>query len=52
VNAVSLDADSNILMTGYFNGTRDFDLGPLTDNHVSNGNDDAFAWKLMPDGYY
>ncbi len=53
VNSIWIDPDQNLLFTGTFQGNRDFDPGPLTDYHQSNSNSqDAFAWKLMSDGYY
>ncbi|WP_437971438.1 hypothetical protein WMF04_19970 [Sorangium sp. So ce260] len=43
---LAVDAQGNILVTGYFDGTVDFGGGPL----VSTGNGDAFVLKLDPLG--
>jgi hypothetical protein len=47
-----IDADGNILMCGHFNGTMDMDPGLGVDNHVSNGEADAYVVKVNPDGEY
>ncbi|MFK7783550.1 MAG: SBBP repeat-containing protein [Crocinitomicaceae bacterium] len=50
----SMDADTtgNVYVTGTFNGTVDFDPGPVTENLVSTGNQDAYAIKLDTSGNY
>jgi hypothetical protein len=40
----------SIYTVGSFQGTVDMDPGPYQDNHTSNGQDDAFLTKFMPDG--
>ncbi len=39
-------SSSFVYMAGYFEGSTDFDPGPLTDLHVSNGSADAFLCQL------
>jgi hypothetical protein len=41
---------SSIFVTGYFNGTADFDPGTGVDEHESNGSEDIFLSKFPPDG--
>jgi hypothetical protein len=49
--AVAADGSGNAYVTGYFFGTDvDFDPGTGVDNHTSNGNNDAFLSKFLPDG--
>ncbi len=43
---ISLDADANLYMTGYFSGTAEFSSGTLT----SLGSTDIFAAKFDPNG--
>ncbi len=45
-HAISSDADNNIIIAGYFNGTMDFGGGALT----SAGNADIFVAKYSPAG--
>jgi len=45
---VALSADAYV--AGYFNETVNFDPGVGVDNHTSNGQDDAFLVKFLPDG--
>ncbi len=47
-NAVALDANGNVAVTGYFSGTVDFGGGPLT----SLGSWDAFVAKCSATGAY
>jgi len=45
-NAIGLDAFGNILLTGVFNSTCDFDPGPSVLNLTSSGGNDVFILKL------
>lgn len=47
---LNVDADGNILATGYFRGAADFNEGIESDSLVSNGSDDVFVLKLNPMG--
>ena len=49
-NHMVLDASANILVTGYFDGTTDFDPG--TGVHNLNGDYDVFTVKLDDDGNF
>lgn len=49
-NAIALDAVGDIYLTGYFNGTADFDPGAPVYNLVSKGNEDIFVSKLSGNG--
>lgn len=49
-NAVSIDPSGNILITGYFWGTVDFDPGPGVNNLTSAGDLDVFILKADPSG--
>ncbi len=52
-NAITLDANGNIYMTGYFNGTVDFDSGDSVYNLTTSGNTaHAFVLKLNPNGQF
>ena len=48
--SVATDSSDNAYVTGYFAETVDFDPGPGVDNHISNGDNDAFLSKFPPDG--
>ncbi|RJP32755.1 MAG: hypothetical protein C4547_13650 [Phycisphaerales bacterium] len=48
----AVDGNGNVVVTGYFRGSVDFDPGPGVDMHHSAGNEDAFITKLGPDGAY
>lgn len=50
VNDVVTDKDGNILVTGSFNGTRDFDSGPGVVNLTSAGFEDIFVAKFNSSG--
>ena len=47
---VASDANGNVLVTGYFSSTVDFDPGPDTFNLSASGTYDAFVWKLNASG--
>ncbi len=49
---VAVDRENNIIVTGLFYDTVDFDPGPGEDIHESAGQEDAFITKLGPDGSY
>jgi N-acetylneuraminic acid mutarotase len=51
-NSVTSDANGNIISTGYFQGTVDFDPGTGTVNLVSTGSGDIFISKLDPNGNF
>ena len=44
--AIALDAGGNVVITGTFEGTVDFDPGPATLNLISAGQSDSFVCKL------
>ena len=44
------DGSSNVYVVGGYTNTADFDPGPATNNHTSNGNRDAFLSKFSSDG--
>ena len=46
-NGIAADFANNILFTGYFQDTVDFDPTAEPDNHTSNGGKDAFVGKLF-----
>ena len=46
----ALDKDNNIYVTGTFQATVDFDLGPGIFNLTANGSNDIFILKLTKDG--
>jgi hypothetical protein len=47
---VAIDGQNNVLVTGSFSGTADFDPGSGTFNLTSQGNRDIFIAKLNPQG--
>ena len=49
---VATDADGNVIVTGEYRGTVDFDPTEGVDIHTSNGADDVFITKLGSDGSY
>ena len=51
-NTLAIDANRNLIVTGFFNGTADFNPGPMVSNLVSNGLNDGFVLKLNVDGSY
>ncbi len=52
LNSIALDANNNIVATGFFSGTIDFDPGAGTANMISAGLDDIFIAKYDADGNY
>ena len=50
--SVTTDSSGNIFVTGYFDGTADFDPGAGTDNKTSAGTNDIFLTKINSDGSY
>lgn len=51
-NSVIIDGSGNLLITGYFAGTVDFDPSPNTYNITSNYGCDVFVLKLYPSGNF
>ena len=49
---LAIDSNGNIYAGGFFEDTVDFDPGPGTDNHTSNGLRDAFLSSFDPDGNF
>ena len=48
--AITIDASGNLLISGWFQGTKDFDPGASTFNLMSAGAADVFIWKLNASG--
>jgi len=51
-SGMGVSADGNISITGYFNGTVDFNPGSAMNNLTSTGNRDIFILKLDSNGDY
>jgi hypothetical protein len=51
-NDIAVDAAGNSYITGYFNGTADFNPGTATNNLVTTGSNDVFICKLDVNGNY
>ncbi|TAL58674.1 MAG: T9SS type A sorting domain-containing protein [Bacteroidetes bacterium] len=51
-NAITVGANGNVYITGYFNGTADFDPGAGTSNLTSAGAEDIFFAQYTPSGFF
>lgn len=51
-SSIAIDRDGNVITSGNFAGTVDFDPGSTVANLSSNGDDDAFISKLDSSGNY
>jgi len=49
---IAVDAGGNAYITGYFDGTADFDPGPGVDEHTAKGLTDIFLTKLDSNGEF
>ncbi|MBR9860772.1 T9SS type A sorting domain-containing protein [bacterium] len=49
---LKIDPQDNVLITGFYFGTTDFDPGAGTANHTSNGQEDIFIAKYNKNGEY
>ncbi len=49
---LEIDGSGNVLVTGRFRGTVDFNPGPGTQFLTSAGSDDAFVWKVNSSGNF
>lgn len=52
VSAVAFDQNDNILLTGFFMGTVDFDTSESVSTLTSIGNNDIYIEKINPDGTF
>lgn len=52
INGIDCDTSGNIIATGDFNGTADFDPTDGIDSHTSNGYDDIFITRYSREGNY
>lgn len=52
VTSLDVDASNNIISTGYFSSTVDFDPGTGTANLSASGGQGVFVWKLDASGNY
>ena len=48
--AIAVDSQGNVIVSGLFQGTADFDPGPGTLNLISAGTSDVFVWKIDSTG--
>jgi hypothetical protein len=51
-DGIAVDSDGNVFVTGYFQGTADFDDTGGTDNHAAVWGGDIFITKYNADGSY
>lgn len=51
-NSVSVDNADNVVITGFFDNTVNFDPGGTNDSQTSGGYNDGFVLKLKSDGSY
>ena len=51
-NEIAIHWNTNIYITGHYTKTVDFDPGPGTDEHSSNGNEDIFLCKYDSNGIF
>jgi hypothetical protein len=51
-NSVATDANGNVISTGYFGGTADFDPGAATQSFTSEGDFDIYIQKLDANGNF
>lgn len=49
ITQITLDFQDNIILSGFFYGTIDFDPGPAVNELVSTGQSDGFVTKYTPD---
>ncbi len=49
-NSLAIDVNGNVYMTGYFNGTTDFNPSPFGTYNLSGGQGDVFVSKLDANG--
>lgn len=52
VTGLSVDSDGNAYISGFFNGTADFDPSGGVDNRTAVGDYDCFLLKIMANGSY
>ena len=51
-NGVATDLNGNAYIAGQFNASVDFDPSASIEEHASNGGNDTFLLKLLPNGYW
>ena len=49
---IAIDGNGAVYVVGWYKVTADFDPGPGVEEHTSNGYEDAYLMKIMPDGYW
>ena len=50
-DSITIDSDGDLLVTGFYEGSVDFDTGPAVDTRISNGNKDAYVSRFPKRGY-